>query len=110
MTQLFHLAEPAYWVAAQDSGAYSRSTRGRTLADEGFIHASTEAQWQRVRASIYADHPGALVLLVIDSELLRSEVRMEIGDPVTGELFPHVYGPIEFDAVVDVRRLEPPHT
>lgn len=49
------------------------------------------------------------MLLVIDSELLRSEVRMEVGYPVTGELFPHVYGPIDVDAVVEVRRLEPPH-
>ena len=109
MTQLFHLAEPANWAAAQTSGAYRQSTRDRTLADEGFIHASTDGQWLGVRTRLYADFPGELMLLVIDSELLRSEVRMEVGDPVTGELFPHVYGPIDVDAVVQVRRLEPPH-
>jgi uncharacterized protein (DUF952 family) len=109
MTQLFHLAEPADWAAAQESGSYTQSTSGRTLADEGFIHASTDGQWQAVRANLYADCPGELVLLVIDSDLLASEVRLEIGDPLTGELFPHVYGPIEVAAVVEVRGLLPPH-
>ena len=110
MTQIFHLAEPADWASAQQSGAYRQSTRGRTLADDGFIHASTDGQWQKVRRSIYAEYPEALVLLAIDSGLLTSEVRMEVGDPASGELFPHIYGPIDVSAVVAVRRLEPPHT
>lgn len=110
MTQIFHVAEVPDWAAAQSSGAYRQSTRGRTLEDEGFIHASTNGQWQGVRAGMYAEYPDVLVLLVIDSDLLTSEVRLEVGNAQTGELFPHIYGPIDFDAVVEVRRLEPPHS
>ena len=40
MPELFHIALPEDWVAAQVAGAYTVSTRGRTLADEGYIHCS----------------------------------------------------------------------
>jgi len=33
----------------------------------------------------------------------------EVGDPATGEEFPHVYGPVDVDAVVGVTVVEPPH-
>ena len=103
---IFHLAEATHWAAAQASGAYAQSTQGRTLADEGFIHASNADQWPAVRARFYADYPGELVLLTIDPALLQSQVRLEVGDPATGELFPHIYGPINLPAVVAVRVLQ----
>ena len=102
---IFHLAESAHWAAAAASGAYAQSTRGRTLADEGFIHASAADQWPAVRSRFYADFPGELVLLTIDATRLQAEVRLEVGDPTTGELFPHIYGPIDTAAVVATRVL-----
>ena len=48
-TSIFHLAEPQAWTDAQANGAYAVSTRGRTLAEEGFIHCSDEAQWPVAR-------------------------------------------------------------
>ena len=36
--QIFHIASASDWTAAQRSGTYTTSTRGRTLEQEGFIH------------------------------------------------------------------------
>ena len=70
MAPVFHVATVGEWVAAQESGSYTTSTRGRTLAEEGFIHASREEQWPRVHQRFYADVTEPLLLLVIDTELL----------------------------------------
>lgn len=97
--RIFHIATVADWDAALASGRYTTSTRGRTLAEEGFVHASRGDQWQAVRARYYADVAEPLVLLVIDPDLLGSPV-VEEQVPGTDETFPHVYGPIEPAAVV----------
>lgn len=47
---------------------------------------------------------GQLVLLEIDSALLAAELRWEDSE-ATGELFPHVYGPVEAGAVIAVHAL-----
>ncbi|MEO9151073.1 MAG: DUF952 domain-containing protein [Lapillicoccus sp.] len=108
-TSIYHLAEPADWDAARSAGTYDVSTRGRTLAQEGFIHCSDAAQWPVVRRSFYADVRTELVLLEIDPDRLASAVVREIGNPATGEQFPHVYGPIALEAVVGTQVLPPPH-
>jgi glutathione S-transferase len=82
------------------AGEYRVSTRGRSLDEVGFIHASTAAQVEQVANRAYPDAES--VVLVIDPERLRSEVRYERGEPGSAELFPHIYGPINLDAVVDV--------
>lgn len=100
---IFHVATRADWLAAQRSGAYTTSTRGRTLAEEGFIHASRREQVQPVFDRYYTDAGEPLVLLVIDPDRLGAEVRVE---PVGDDTYPHVYGPIEPAAVVDVHALD----
>jgi uncharacterized protein (DUF952 family) len=109
MARIHHLADPEHWADAVRTGSYTQSTRGRTLAQEGFIHASTAEQWQQVRRRFYADVPSDLVLLTIDPGRLGVPVRYEVGDPATGERFPHIYGPLGVDAVVATRLLSPPH-
>ncbi|MGW5237323.1 DUF952 domain-containing protein [Monashia sp. NPDC004114] len=106
---IYHLAEQPDWEHAVRTGTYARSTRGSSLDDVGFIHASSAEQWPVVRRNVYADLTEPLVLLHIDESLLASPVVDEIGIPETGELFPHVYGPINLDAVVGTTVLEPPH-
>ncbi len=97
--RIFHISTLADWRAAQKSGSYTTSTLGRTLAEEGFIHASRGDQWQGVRERFYADVDEPLVLLAIDTDLLASPiVEEEVGD--SRETFPHVYGPINPSAVV----------
>src|SRR5207245_71648 len=67
------------------------STRGRTLAEEGFIHASTATQVPVVADAYYRDAPD-LVLLVIDTERVRPELRYE-QVPGQPDPYPHIYGP-----------------
>ena len=68
--RIFHIATLADWEAAQESGAYTTSTRGVTLEEEGFVHASRAEQWEGVRAAFYADVTEPLVLLEVDTDLL----------------------------------------
>jgi uncharacterized protein (DUF952 family) len=98
---IFHIAERRDWDAAhQVGGPYEVSTRGRTLADVGFIHASRDEEQARiVQYAFYADVDD-LVLLVIDPDGL--DVRHE---PVGEDVFPHIYGPLPIEAVIDVRPL-----
>ena len=106
---IYHLAEQQHWEAAQASGTYEQATLGRTLAEEGFIHCSSAEQWPVVRRAFYGQYPKALVLLKIDESRLTSPLVREVGNPETGEEFPHVYGPIGVDAVVGVTELPAPH-
>jgi uncharacterized protein (DUF952 family) len=102
MTDLYHIAIRGDWDAAEAQGEYAMSTRGRTLADDGFIHCSFVEQVDATAARFYSDADA--VVLRIDSARLTSRVVVEDLDG-TGERFPHVYGPIPVDAVVEVRRL-----
>ena len=104
--RIFHIATRADWDAAQESGAYTTSTHGVTLADEGFIHASRADQWEQVRAAFYADVTEPLVLLEIDTDLLDVPLVEEPPAPGVDETFPHVYGPLRPDAVVSITPLD----
>lgn len=99
--RIYHLALVADWVAAKATGDYRISTLGRTLEQEGFIHASREDQWRGIRQRFYAGVPEELVLLEIDPALLTAELRIE-EVPEASDSFPHIYGPLNLDAVVEV--------
>ncbi|MFF1808912.1 DUF952 domain-containing protein [Streptomyces sp. NPDC058251] len=100
---LLHITERSLWDAARASGAYEMSTRGRTLQEEGFIHCSLRHQLPGVASFLYGSYTGPddLVVLVIDPERLGAPLRYEAMKP-GGEEFPHVYGPIPVEAVVEV--------
>ena len=93
---IYHLALVTDLEAARVGGSYRVSSLGRTLDDEGFIHASYPGQVAGVGERYYRDVREPLVLLVIDEARLGVPVRVEGG-------FPHVYGPIILDAVVEER-------
>ncbi len=105
--RILHAALPADWERARADGSYDVSTRGRTLVDEGFIHASTLAQLPGVLDGFYADVP-AVDVLVIDLAKLDHEGANVVWEnvPGTDAPFPHVYGVIPAQTVVDVVRLE----
>lgn len=94
---IYHIAELADWYAAQGTGQWVLSTRGVTVAEQGFMHAcSTAAQVQLVGGYVYSDLPEAVVFSLEETQLADYgfEVRLEPGDPTNpdSELFPHIYG------------------
>jgi uncharacterized protein (DUF952 family) len=105
---IYHITSRAAWQDAQQRGDY----RVESLETEGFIHCSTKSQVLPVAEKFYQGQPG-LILLMIDPALLSSELQ---GEPPSGgapppgvpegDLFPHIYGPINLDAIVKVYALE----
>lgn len=91
---LFHITTRSDWNSALDAGHYVPAG----FAADGFIHLSEERQWFRTAERFYRGHPN-LVLLVIDERRLAAAVRRELSD---GELFPHLYGQLNLDAVISV--------
>jgi uncharacterized protein (DUF952 family) len=101
MATILHIAFVDQWEAAREAGSYRWSTRGMSLDDGAtFIHASRPDQVALVANFVYADVAEPLCLLVIDTQRLVSALCEE---PVGEQLFPHIYGPLNLDAVVDVR-------
>lgn len=96
--ELFHLALAEDWERAEATGAYTGSTIGRSLGDEGFIHCSFASQVRAVGDRYYRGRDD-VTLLVIDPALLGCEVRVEAVGGTT-ERYPHVYGPVPLAAVV----------
>jgi uncharacterized protein (DUF952 family) len=101
---VYHLTTRAEWQAALEAGAYTSPT----LDSAGFIHASTVEQVIPVANAFYRGQKD-LILLVIDTDLLQSDLRWEspahiaeTDDPPEEGLFPHIYGPIALDCVVEV--------
>ena len=106
VSRIYHIATRADWERATAAGEYTMSSVGTTLAEEGFIHASQASQVTRTANKFYRDVPGDLLLLVIDTGRVGPEIRYE---PVPGaELpFPHIYGPLNTDAVIEARPFAP---
>jgi uncharacterized protein (DUF952 family) len=99
VSRIYHIARAADWERALSDGEYTTSSVGKTLAEEGFIHASQGSQVKGTANKYYRDVPGDLVVLVIDTSRLRAELRYE--DVPGAELpFPHIYGPLNTGAVI----------
>ena len=98
--RIFHLTTTEVWAAAQEAGVYTTSTRGRSLEQEGFVHCSEAHQVDGVRALWFADVPD-VVLLEVETDRLTSPWRTEQLDGAD-QPYPHVYGPLDLDAVVSV--------
>lgn len=97
---LFHIIEQSAWHSAQAAGSYQPPS----LKAEGFIHLSKEEQVEETANRFYQGRLG-LVLLGIEPERLRASLRY---DDVPGHgTFPHIYGPLNLDAVVQVLPFEP---
>ena len=102
--RIFHIATESDWRRTLETGTYTTSTVGRTLEEEGYIHASRREQVQGVFDRYYRSLGERLVLLTIDpARLTEAEVVVE---PVGDDSYPHLYGPINRSAVVDVAPLD----
>ena len=101
---IYHLALQTDWSHALDSGDdYSISTIGRQLDEVGFIHCSFDHQVQRVADAFYRGRSD-VVLLSIDEARLTSPIREENTEG-GADRYPHIYGPLNVDAVASARPL-----
>ena len=103
MAIILHIAHDTAWREAQAQGAY----RGDTLGTDGFIHCSLSEQVVPVANALYAGQAD-LVLLCIDEDKVAVDIRYE-DCYASGQAYPHVYGPLNMDAVIDVVDF-PPNT
>ena len=128
---IYHLALAEEWQEAQRQGSYRRSTRGLSLEQVGFIHASRADQLAATYRRFYGD-AGPVTLLTIDPQQLTAPLRYEpapqrggdagsdrsaeaggeeraekVGDESSeggekgNEFFPHIYGPLPLEAVLN---------
>jgi len=93
---IYHITPMKEWREALEKGEYSADS----LGTQGFIHLCAPDQVNAVQETWFHGQID-LVLLEIDPALLSAELRYEDshGD---GELFPHLYGPLNLDAVIHV--------
>jgi uncharacterized protein (DUF952 family) len=101
--RVFHVASASDWQQAQQTGAYTTSSRGRAWEEEGFLHACRADQVARVFDRYYRDADEPLVLLTIETDQL--EVPWQ-EDRVGDDTFPHMHGPLSPQAVVAVAPLD----
>jgi uncharacterized protein (DUF952 family) len=99
MSLIYHVTTDEEWTEAKQRGYYVAPS----LESEGFIHCSQEHQVNGVLERYYTGKTN-LLKLVIDTERLTSELRYELA-PSVKENFPHIYGHINLDAVVEVESI-----
>lgn len=96
---IYHVTTKDDWQQALDAGTYTHPS----LAAEGFIHNSKKDQVQGVLERYYSGKTD-LLLLHIDESKLTAELKYELA-PSVNEMFPHIFGPINIDAVVKTEEL-----
>lgn len=120
MTLIFHITTRDAALAARQSGEY----RADSLSSEGFIHFSGIHQVLGVARRFYAGQHG-LMLLAVDPSRLHATLKYEAPvHPVAvapenedlpvhtrltndNDSFPHLYGLLNFDAVVATYDFDP---
>jgi uncharacterized protein (DUF952 family) len=96
MPIIYHVTTANDWNAAKVKGYYEHLS----LKNEGFIHCSQDHQVAGVLERYFAGKSD-LVKLIIDTKKLSSRFVFD-WSPSSQDTFPHVYGPINVDAVIDV--------
>jgi uncharacterized protein (DUF952 family) len=96
---IYHICRLTEWQAAVAGGTYAGSSQDQA---DGFIHFSTGAQVEESAQRHRAGQDG-LVLLVVQSAHLGEALRWE--EARGGQLFPHLYGPLALNAVMEVHDL-----
>lgn len=92
---IYHIASKEDWDTAFEAGQYYHPS----LKEEGFIHCSLENQVSGVLERYFQGKTN-LVKLVIDTDKLTERLVFD-WSPSTADHFPHLYGPLNTDAVID---------
>jgi uncharacterized protein (DUF952 family) len=98
MSLIYHIVPASIWDSQESQPNYEAAS----LKNEGFIHLSKQEQVAQTLSRYYQNVPG-LLLLHVDTDRLTSELKFE--PSTNNELFPHLYGPLNKDAVVAIEHL-----
>jgi uncharacterized protein (DUF952 family) len=98
---IYHLTTVEEWEDAQDKGGYEPPS----FKKEGFVHCCTEQQLKSVQERLFKGQEN-LVKLVIDPSLLNQKLQYDRDEQLQQD-FPHVYGPLNISAVIEIVFLEP---
>lgn len=96
--KIYHICTPQSWQVQDQNKFYAHAS----LASEGFIHMSYAHQVEGVLERYY-DGVSDLLKLTVDVSKLTSPLIDEAA--TGGELFPHIYGPLHKDAIVEVEQI-----
>lgn len=108
MNLIYHIVSETDWAkqADQPNARLPAGTRLNYEADslrtEGFIHLSKMEQVAGVLDRYYQGTPN-LLLVHVDADKLTSELKYEVS--VNNDQFPHLYGPLNKDAVVWIEKI-----
>ena len=96
---IYHVTTRQLWNDAQQQGFYAHPS----LQKEGFIHNCSMEQLPGVLERYYKEVQG-LILLHINEEKLQAVLKYELA-PSVNEMFPHIFGVINLDAIVQTEAL-----
>ena len=101
MNIIYHIVAVSSWEEQVESQRYVHAS----LDQEGFIHASRAAQIAGVLDRYYVG-VNDLLKLTIDTDLLdaTSTLKEELAESI-GEVFPHIYGPINKSSIVSIEKI-----
>jgi uncharacterized protein (DUF952 family) len=108
-TLIYHMAPTVRWYTWAADQAYLPADYDR----DGFVHCTAGDELMLAVANrFYHNVPGDFLLLVIDTTRLTSPLTWEAPTPgdTLAPLFPHIYGPINREAVVSIKLLQRDHS
>jgi uncharacterized protein (DUF952 family) len=93
---VYHIVLPEYWRSLDTERDYV----AESLTTEGFIHCSYPGQLDDVLKRYYSN-ADEILIFTIDSDKLSSRL---VEEPSTNnEIYPHIYGPINCESIVEVK-------
>ena len=96
---IYHIVLPEVWGKFKDEKFYEADS----LKTEGFIHCSFADQLETVLRRYYKDAERVLILH-IEPKLLASKL---VDEPSTNnEIYPHIYGKINVEAIIKIEEKE----
>jgi uncharacterized protein (DUF952 family) len=96
---IYHIVLPEVWEKFKARPSYE----AESLQTEGFLHCSYANQLDDVLKRYYSNAARVLIL-TIDTEKLLSKL---VEEPSTGgEVYPHIYGRVNHNAVISIEERE----
>ncbi len=98
-TPIYHIVNPIWWETFLNKNYYE----SETLTEENFIHLSTLEQVNGTLANYFKGSKRLFLLHIDASKLTSNLVYEDLFD--TGIAFPHLYGRLNKDAIIEVQEL-----